>query len=63
MDYGDWIEWKGGECPVDAEQLVGVKFECGDINRCAQAGQWDWEHGDATGYDIVAYRVVQGGAS
>ncbi len=59
-----WIEWGGGECPVDGELLVMVKFECGDIcGRYTKACQWDWSNGDKTGYKIIAYRVAHGCAA
>lgn len=52
----DWIEWKGGPCPV----LTGTQVEVRDRRGMVflQVGSrvdWDWE--DAPG-DVVAYRVV-----
>ena len=25
----DWIEWKGGECPVESDVFVDIKFDSG----------------------------------
>jgi hypothetical protein len=56
----DWIDWAGGECPVDDRQLVRVKFRDGSAS-CSRASHYEWfhdgpEHLDG-GSDIVAYRV------
>ena len=52
----DWIEWKGGECPVDGEATVEIKCEYGDT--CIDiAKKFDWKHLNVE-TDIVAYRVV-----
>ena len=61
----DWIEWKGGECPVPAETLVDVRgyAKVGNgppifylFKQRADDLQWN-----RTPYseDIVAYRVVK----
>lgn len=59
VDNG-WIEWVGGECPVDENTNVLVRFRCGEERQKDEyiaAGGWYWQHsGDS--YDIVAYRVV-----
>ncbi len=49
-----WIEWKGGECPVDADAIIDVKQEDGDEFLGVDA-DWDWRHG--SGCDIIAYRL------
>lgn len=53
----DWIEWKGGKCPVSEWTRVDVRFREGDIDEDDVAGiwNWDWVFGDG---DIVAYRVL-----
>lgn len=51
-----WIEWKGGECPVPADTLVGYVLR--DYYKgCNRAGGLSW---DDTGSDtdIVAYRLL-----
>lgn len=63
MAENDWIEWKGGQCPVEPEALVELRlrkesvWETGDYADGRRAGQFDWAHLDACG-DIIAYRVV-----
>ncbi|WP_314412102.1 hypothetical protein [Pantoea septica] len=54
----DWVEWKGGECPVaDGLAVTEVKFRSGDVVK-AFADTWWWGHsGDED--DIIAYRVVE----
>lgn len=48
----DWIEWKGGECPVPADTLVCVRCRDGyESSRPENACNWRWG-------DVVAYRVV-----
>lgn len=53
-----WISWRGGECPVDGDVVVDVKFRAqgqadldGDI-----ADNFRWEH-FSNGADVVAYRL------
>ncbi|RYG88628.1 MAG: hypothetical protein EON59_03775 [Alphaproteobacteria bacterium] len=58
----DWIEWKGGECPVSADTLVDTKLRSGGKTFGFQADRWivgKWQHGgDRSRLDIIAYRVV-----
>ncbi len=53
-----WIEWEGGECPVDALVMVEVKLRHLKQSICDTAERWDWSHDGVTG-DILAYRVVK----
>ncbi len=53
----NWIEWKGGECPVDPDCMVEVKFTHGEMNNKQRAGFWTWGHSGVPG-DIVAYRIT-----
>lgn len=68
-DADGWIEWKGGECPVDVGTIVDVKHRDGDIGIHCHAGMSssepdgeghataeDWFHLDEGG-DIIAYRL------
>lgn len=57
-DYDGWISWCGGECPVDGDVVVDVKFRAqgqadldGDV-----ADNFRWEH-FSNGADVVAYRL------
>ena len=38
----DWIEWKGGERPVDASAIVDVSFGIGRPFTTGLAGWWNW---------------------
>lgn len=54
----DWIEWKGGECPVPSDTLVEVRIRSGEEEAGYTAGRYWWSnHGESS--DIVAYRVVR----
>lgn len=55
-DADGWIEWKGGECPVEASDEVDTKHRVGrvDIRRYANSA-W-WYHTGGHG-DIIAYRL------
>lgn len=61
MDDG-WIEWTGGECPVDGATVVDVLF--GAIEPVEDRGEadiWLWHHeaqAVAGDYQIVAYRIA-----
>lgn len=56
-----WIEWHGGQCPVDPlRDGVTVKFRTGATITNAsphQAADWTWGHSGGDG-DIVAYRLA-----
>jgi hypothetical protein len=57
----DWIEWKGGECPVAPGTRVEVRFRSGDSDPHCNAAWWGWKwmgRDLEDTYDIVAYRVV-----
>lgn len=54
----DWIEWKGGECPVLPDRQVEVRFRAGSEDRDV-ADLLYWHHGNGPS-DIVAYRVLSG---
>ncbi|ABF71337.1 p089 [Rhizobium phage 16-3] len=59
----DWIEWGGGDCPVEPEALVNIK--CWheklwpDSVKCApsKAGALRWQHAGLGG-DIISYSVL-----
>ena len=68
-DADGWIEWKGGECPVEVGTIVDVKQRDGDFGTYLHAGKKtfelqseggataeDWSHLDEGG-DIIAYRL------
>lgn len=50
-----WIEWKGGERPVDGSRMVDIKLRDGNIFEGCKPSYLFWMHtGGAS--DIVAYR-------
>lgn len=66
-----WIEWGGGECPVEEGTLVDVRYRNGEENHHVGAGlsfcdtgsnpdlnAEDWSKDD-TSSDIIAYRLHQ----
>ena len=55
--YGDWIPWKGGECPVERGDVVRVKAKNGEIDT-DKAHFYNWWHTGGPN-DIIAYRVVK----
>lgn len=67
---GGWIEWGGGECPVEVSTLIDVKYRSGEINQHVKDAVLDnggsidtacavrWSRMDAE-YDIIAYRLHQ----
>lgn len=58
-DADGWIEWHGGECPVDSDAIVEVKYRKPSpfhFNN-DRAGYFAWSH-DGNSGDIIAYRMV-----
>lgn len=61
-----WIEWAGGECPVDLSKKVDVRISAPrsatlfDVSaRLLHSGDPAWSNWFRRGYnDIEAYRVV-----
>lgn len=52
-----WIEWGGGECPVDDGEVVDVMFgRGGRIISTNIADFWRWSH-SGTDSDIISYRL------
>lgn len=55
-----WIEWGGGECPVEEGTLVDVRFRDGDDDRNIEAIDLLWNHENWSA-DIIAYRLHKPG--
>ena len=53
----DWIEWAGGDCPVDSGVTLDVRFRDGEVVYGAEC-RWSWQHNGVES-DIIAYRVVK----
>ena len=52
-----WVEWNGGECPVDVELYVYVIYRDGcELPRAVKAGSQRWNH-FGLGGDIMSYRL------
>ena len=57
---GEWIEWRGGECPL--ADGVGFQFRFRDDSQdqtsvYRDATTWTWTHRGYSG-DIIAYRIL-----
>lgn len=52
----EWIEWKGGECPVPVGTLVDVRFRNGYSAAAYPADKFRWARIENHA-DIVAYRL------
>lgn len=58
-DNDGWIEWHGGECPVDGGQMVEIKPNnlCDKLKNIA--GNFYWGRRNGFPYEIIAYRVIK----
>ncbi|MGL4757438.1 MAG: hypothetical protein ACRCXB_34225 [Aeromonadaceae bacterium] len=54
-DADGWIEWKGGECPVDDRLIVEVEYNGGCVASAA-AKSFSWEH-EWEYSNIIKYRL------
>jgi len=59
-----WIEWKGGECPVAGDQEVVIRVREEPSAKLRLAKDCRWEHaterdGFYSARDIIAYRLVE----
>lgn len=52
-----FIDWQGGECPVDGGTLVEVKLSGSDGMPTRRARAFNWRHNNYSG-NVIAYRVV-----
>lgn len=57
IENDGWIEWGGGECPVNPMAIVEVKFTLTPQGE-GIANWWDWHHGEGKN-NIIAYRVIE----
>ncbi|WP_312759502.1 hypothetical protein [Pantoea brenneri] len=57
QERGDgWIEWGGGDCPVERMAIVEVKFTQTPQGE-GIAHWWDWHHEEGEN-NIIAYRII-----
>ena len=56
--HNGWIQWSGGECPVDSDAIVEVKYRKPNPYQFNndRAGDFTWSHDGFDG-DIIAYRL------
>ena len=55
-DADGWIEWKGGECPVDGNEIIDIRYPESREEFGAKAKFRRWNHARNKG-DIIAYRL------
>ncbi len=65
QERGEWIEWKGGECPVADFTIIDLKYRDGRVFKGELAGNYLWANGyyhylPETDSDIIAYRIAPG---
>ncbi|WP_336747864.1 hypothetical protein [Pantoea vagans] len=53
QERGEWIEWGGGERPVNPVTMVEVKIKSGKILPPEIATYWDWSN-----KNLIAYRII-----
>lgn len=57
-----WIEWTGGDCPIDPDAWVEAKLRYGGPTHLARGAGLSWKHGNIHGpttpSDIIAYRLA-----
>ncbi len=58
IENDGWIEWKGGRCPVSANDNVGIKFLDGGSYEGPGAHILNWANRGFQS-DIIAYRVIE----
>lgn len=58
VGHNGWIQWAGGECPVDSDAIVDVKYRNPNPYQYNndRAGDFAWAHDGIDG-DIIAYRL------
>ena len=58
VGHNGWIQWAGGECPVDSDAIVEVKYRKPNPYQFNndRAGGYIWLHTGSDG-DIIAYRL------
>lgn len=62
VGHNGWIQWAGGECPVDRDAIVEVKYRKPNPYQFNndRAGDFTWSHDGFDG-DIIAYRLQHPG--
>ncbi|KGD79782.1 hypothetical protein ID10_08760 [Pantoea agglomerans] len=57
---GEWIHWNGGECPVNSQSIVDVRYRIGNEDSSCIAGALWWGRYPSreSHADIIAYRIT-----
>lgn len=59
VEEREWIEWHGGECPVEGDTLVNVRLRDGSrIGGATRADRLSWGH-EGIWSDIVVWRLAK----
>lgn len=60
VGHDGWIQWAGGDCPVDSDAIVEVKLQRHNQHQYNndRAGDFVWLH-TGSSCDIIAYRLQQ----
>lgn len=60
VGHDGWIQWAGGDCPVDSDAIVEVKCRWHNQHQYNndRAGDFYWAH-TGSNADIIAYRLQQ----
>lgn len=57
-DENGWLPWYGGECPINPNVMVAVKYQGGGT--CTQtAGKLHWRNDSSIYAYVTAYRIVE----
>lgn len=58
---GEWIRWRGGEKPIDHNDVnVQVEFAGDGDNMTGRPSDFHWEHSEEDSWaNIVAFRVLE----
>lgn len=58
VGHNGWIDWQGGECPVDNDAIIEVIYRKTNLYQYNndRAGDFSWSHDGSDG-DIIAYRL------
>jgi hypothetical protein len=58
VGHNGWVQWAGGECPVDSDAIVEVRYRKTNPYQYNndRAGDFYWAHTGSCG-DIIAYRL------
>lgn len=62
VGHDGWIQWAGGDCPVDSDAIVELKYRWHNQHQYSndRAGDFDWAH-TGSSCDIIAYRLQHPG--